>query len=338
MIGATVVGAGGYVGAELVRLLEGHPEVDLVQVVSETYAGRAVASVLPNLRERVDLRFCRADDAVATDVVFTALPGGQLLRALPRYAALGSWLVDLSPDFRLQDPALRRAYYDDAPDPDEAAGFVPGLPELDRADLRGAKRVAVPGCMATAAILALAPGARTGCLQPDVIIDARTGSSGGGRRPSPASHHPERKGALRPYALQGHRHEAEIQARTGLRPQMMVTTTDAVRGVQVVTHARLRPGADPDALTVAYRRAYADEPFVRLLPGRGMYARPDPKILAGSNYCDISLDFVRGDRVVVISALDNLVKGAAGGAVQSLNVMAGAPERHGLEFAGLYPA
>jgi N-acetyl-gamma-glutamyl-phosphate/LysW-gamma-L-alpha-aminoadipyl-6-phosphate reductase len=335
---ATVVGGGGYVGAELVRLLEGHGHVRLHQVVSETFAGRPLASVLPNMRGRLDMLFVRPADIEETDILFAALPPARFMGALRRYEELSPLLVDLSPDFRIPDVTLRGRYYDHAPEPRDAAKFTPGIPERYRTELSTARHVSVPGCMANAALLALLPPATEALVEPDVVVDARTGSSGAGRRPGAAGHHPERKGALRAYALAGHRHEAEITAQTGLRPHMYATAVDAVRGIQTVSRLRLRSGVSFGDLRDAYSKHYAGEPFVRLLPGRrGAYQHAEPKTLLGSNYCDISLEDVPGGRAVVVSALDNLTKGAAGNAVQCMNIMCGLPEHSGLEFAGLYP-
>jgi LysW-gamma-L-alpha-aminoadipyl-6-phosphate/LysW-L-glutamyl-5-phosphate reductase len=193
--------------------------------------------------------------------------------------------------------------------------------------------------MANAAILALHPLAAAGLVDGPVIVDARTGSSGGGTTPDEGSHHPERSGALRMYKPHGHRHTAEIEQACGVPVRMSVTGVEAVRGVQVVCHVMpSRPVTERD-LWAVYRDAYGDEPFIRLIRERSPLRRlPEPKILSGTNFCDIGLALdPGGERVVVVSALDNLVKGGAGNAVQCLNLAFGWDERTGLGFAGLHP-
>jgi N-acetyl-gamma-glutamyl-phosphate/LysW-gamma-L-alpha-aminoadipyl-6-phosphate reductase len=260
---------------------------------------------------------------------------------LPRLAGHAKTVVDLSGDFRLTDPAVFEAYYGIKHTAPELLGdFVPGAPELARDALRGADRIAVPGCMAMAAILALRPLAADELIEPDVAVDARTGSSGSGATAGEANLHAERSGAMRVFAPAGHRHEAEIAQACGVRPTMTATGVEAVRGVQVLCRAALREGVDERAVRRAYRRYYADEPFVRVVAQRrGAYRLPEPKILLGSNFCDVGFAVRHEARqVLAVAALDNLVKGGAGNAVQSLNVRMGWPENLGLEFPGLHPA
>jgi len=191
--------------------------------------------------------------------------------------------------------------------------------------------------MATAATLALAPLAEAGLVEPEVVVDARTGSSGAGRTAGEANLHPERSGAMRVFAPAGHRHQAEVAELTGLEVTMTATGVEAVRGVQVVCHARARGRLDERELRRVYRERYAGEPFVRLVAHRrGSHRYPDPKVLLGSNHCDVGFA-VAGDRVVAMAALDNLVKGGAGNAVQCLNLRRGWPETDGLGFPGLHP-
>jgi N-acetyl-gamma-glutamyl-phosphate/LysW-gamma-L-alpha-aminoadipyl-6-phosphate reductase len=338
-----VVGAGGYIGGELVRLLLGHPAVERVTAVSTRFPGRRVDSLHPNLRGLTDLSFSSLDQLSACDVVFLATPHGSAMRLLPELAGRAKQVVDLSADFRLRDPAGYPRWYGAAHSaPELLGGFVPGCPELFRDELRGADRVSVPGCMATAAILALQPLASAGLLEPEVLIDARTGSSGSGASAGEANLHAERSGAMRLFAPLGHRHQAEIAQLTGLEVAMGATAVEAVRGVQVVCWGGApagRAALDERALRRAYRERYAGEPFVRIVAQRrGVYRYPEPKILAGSNFCDIgfAVDAASG-RLVVVAALDNLMKGGAGNAVQCLNIRMGWPERSGLEFAGLHP-
>jgi N-acetyl-gamma-glutamyl-phosphate/LysW-gamma-L-alpha-aminoadipyl-6-phosphate reductase len=213
-----------------------------------------------------------------------------------------------------------------------------GLPELHRKQLADADHISVPGCMATAAILALYPAAEAGLVAGPVTVDARTGSSGSGAGAGPANLHAERSGAMRVFAPVAHRHSAEIEQATGVSVKMTATGVEAVRGVQVLVRVTLADDADERALRSAYRDCYHDEPFVRVVAQRrGVYRLPEPKILSGSNFCDVGFA-IEGRDALLVAALDNLMKGGAGNAVQCLNVRFGWPERTGLEFTGLHPA
>jgi LysW-gamma-L-alpha-aminoadipyl-6-phosphate/LysW-L-glutamyl-5-phosphate reductase len=327
-----VVGGGGYIGGELLRLLLCHPDVQVTQATSGSRAGQPAHAVHPNLRHLTSLRFVPPEALGEADALFLALPHGSVVGRLDELAGHAPALVDLSADFRLRDPAGH-------PRPDLLEGFVPGLPELERERLRGATRISVPGCQATAAILALRPLAAAGLVAGDVLVDARTGSSGAGSAPSASGHHAERSGALRVYGPTGHRHQAEVAQACGVPVRMTVTAVEAVRGVQVLLHVRpARPVSEAELWSV-YRDAYADEPFVRLVSQRtGLYRYPEPKLLSGTNLCDVGFAVDEdGCRVVLIAALDNLGKGGAGNAVQSFNVAAGLDEGAGLGFPGLHP-
>jgi N-acetyl-gamma-glutamyl-phosphate/LysW-gamma-L-alpha-aminoadipyl-6-phosphate reductase len=336
----SVLGGAGYAGGELVRLLLGDEETELVQVTSRRLAGRPIASAHPNLRRLPAPAFTDPGRLERVDVLFCAMPPGEVAERLGDLVAHSGLLVDLSPDFRLRDDALVASAYRPAPGRGAlAATFAPGLPELYRDRIRGADRIAVPGCMATAAILALRPLAEAGLVDGEVLVDARTGSSGSGARPTAASHHAERDGAMRVYKPTGHRHEAEIVQACEVAVRMTVTGVPRVRGVQVVLHVRTAAPVTKAHLWSLYRGAYADEPFVRLVAqGTGMHRLPEPAVLSGTNFCDIGFE-IDGDgrRVVVVAALDNLVKGAAGGALQSANVALDRPEDTGLRFVGLHP-
>lgn len=338
MVRVTVTGGAGYIGGELVRLLLGHPEAEIASVTSARLAGRRVADSHPNLRGVTGLRFTGPDDLRDPDVLLLAGAHRETMANMPRLLGAAKHVIDLSGDFRLRDPAAYLRYYG-VPHaaPDLLASFVTGLPELHRDELRGADRISVPGCMATAGILALAPLA--GLLRGPVWIDARTGSSGSGASAGPENLHAERSGAMRVFAPASHRHEAEIAQATGLDVRMSATGIEAVRGVQLVCRADLPAGVGEGAIRDAYRRAYRDEPFVRVVAHhRGTYRYPEPKILAGSNFCDVGFALDAGRRrATFVAALDNLVKGGAGNAVQCLNVRLGWPERLGLEFPGLHP-
>lgn len=334
----TVIGGSGYIGGELVRLLLGHPETEICTVTSASMAGKRVDATHPNLRGLTALRFTRPAELGDPDVLLLAGSHRAVMPVMPELLGKAKLVIDLSGDFRLRDAATYARYYGV---PHSAAGllgsFVTGLPELYRDLLRQADRISVPGCMATAGMLALAPVA--GLLDGPVYVDARCGSSGSGATASPVNLHAERSGALRVFAPTSHRHEAEIAQATGLAVRMSATGVEAVRGVQLVCRATLARGVDEPAVRAAYRDAYGGEPFVRIIAyRRGGYRYPEPKILLGSNFCDVgfALD-AETAQITVIAALDNLVKGGAGNALQCLNVRFGWPERLGLEFAGLHP-
>ncbi len=348
MTRVSIIGASGYVGGELLRLLVHHPRVEVVQATSERHAGRFVYQVHPNLRGHTRLKFTSAQRLEPVDVLFLALPHGEAQKRIADFAAVAERIVDLSADFRLRDPALYEQWYGHPHQaPEWLEKFVYGLPEINRDAIRQARFVSGVGCNATATILALWPLFRAGLADPgrDVVVEVKVGSSEGGNRPSEASHHPERSGAVRSYAAVGHRHTAEVlQALAALGPpppvHLSVTAVELVRGALATAHVFLRdPSLTEKDLWRAYRAAYGEEPFVRIVKERtGIYRLPEPKILAGSNHADVGfvLDETTG-RVVSICAIDNLMKGAAGTAVQCLNLMMGWEETLGLTFPGLHP-
>jgi N-acetyl-gamma-glutamyl-phosphate/LysW-gamma-L-alpha-aminoadipyl-6-phosphate reductase len=343
----SIVGGSGYTGGELLRLLLGHPEVEIAQVTSESQAGNYVHSLHPNLRPVAGrpqpLRFTTSAELAPCDVLFLALPHGQAQGRIEEFAALAERIVDLSADFRLRDGQVYQQYYGEPHKaPDWLGRFVYGLPELNRECIRGARYVSGVGCNATASILALLPLSRSGLLLPErpLVVDLKAGSSESGASPSAASHHPERSGAVRSFAPTGHRHEAEVAQALG-RPDiyLSVTSIELVRGVLATAHAWVEPGVGDKELWRAYRSAYGAEPFVRIVHERGgIYRHPEPKLLAGTNLADVGWDVdTRTGRLVALSAIDNLGKGAAGSAVQCLNLMLGWDESAGLQFMGLHP-
>jgi N-acetyl-gamma-glutamyl-phosphate/LysW-gamma-L-alpha-aminoadipyl-6-phosphate reductase len=340
----SIAGASGYAGGELLRLLLEHPQVTLAQVSSESRAGRHVHTVHPNLRGRSELKFVPAGALEPCDILFLALPHGEAAGRMDALASLAPRIIDLSGDFRLRDPAhYRRWHGEDHPRPDWLARFTYGLPEVNREAIAAASHVSGVGCNATASILALLPLVRAKLTDParPIIVDLKVGSSEAGNSPGLASHHPERSGAMRSFAPAGHRHTAEVQQALGMEDvHLSVTSVEAVRGVLATAHVWLPPGCDEKTLWRAYREVTSDEPFLRLVRDRSSIHRyPEPKILAGSNYADVGfeLDATAG-RCVSLCALDNLMKGAAGTAVQCLNLMLGLPETTGLGFPGLHPA
>lgn len=339
-----IVGASGYAGGEFLRLALGHPRLSVTQVTSERSAGTPVTFLHPNLRGRTNLKFRKMAELEPCDVLVLALPHGNAAKRLAQFEGLATTIVDLSADFRIKDPALFRKYYEeDHPAPDKLAEWVYGNPELHREDLRGATRIACAGCFATSVILALYPLLKLGVPLPkDIVATGLVGSSAAGASPSEASHHPERAGSLRVYKATGHRHHAEIeQELPGNFPiHLSAISTPRVRGILTTASLFIPDGYSERDVWGAYREVYADEPFVRIVKVRqGIHRYPDPSLLDGTNFCDIGFETDQETgRVVVMSAIDNLVKGTAGHAVQSLNIARGWDETLGLDFLGLHPA
>jgi len=338
-----IVGASGYTGGELLRLLLSHPQVQVTQVTSEHHLGEYVYSLHPNLRKRTTMRFVSRQSLQPCDVLYLALPHGEPQKEIERYTALASKLIDLSADFRLRDPALYQRWYGgEHQAPKWLAHFVYGLPELHREEMRTAQYISGVGCNATASILALLPLSKANLLDLDkpIIVDVKTGSSESGASVNPGSHHPEKSRAVRTYAPTGHRHTAEVIQELNLtNVHLSMTAVELVRGVLAAAHAFVKPGTTEKDLWKAYRAAYNAEPFVRIVKDKtGIHRVPDPKILSGSNYVDVGFDLdSETNRVVSLAAIDNLMKGAAGSAVQSMNLMCGFEETAGLEFPGLHP-
>jgi N-acetyl-gamma-glutamyl-phosphate/LysW-gamma-L-alpha-aminoadipyl-6-phosphate reductase len=343
MIKASIVGGSGYAGGELLRLLLMHPEIEVVQVTSRSSLGLYVYQTHPNLRKQTSLKFSSPDTLEPVDVLFLALPHGQAQKQIDHYAELAPRIVDLSGDFRLRDAADYQHWYGEAHTaPAWLSKFVYGLPEVQREALRTASYISGVGCNATAAILALLPLVQADLLEPEppLILEIKAGSSEGGAQGNPGSHHPERSGVIRTFSAFGHRHTAEVIQELGFKqPSLTMTSVDLVRGVLATAHGRVKPGVALKDLWRAYRKAANENPFLRMVKERrGVYRVPEPKVLAGSNYADLGFDLDPDSRhVVSICAIDNLMKGAAGSAVQSMNLMLGFDETLGLEFPGLHP-
>ena len=341
----SIAGGSGYVGGELLRLLLNHPGVEVAQVTSESHAARPVARCHPNLRKRTALVFCAVAELEACDLLFLCLPHGQAMRQMDRWTALAPRLIDLSADFRLKQAAAYRTWYNlNHPRPELLAEFVYGIPELHRQEMKTARWISSAGCNATAVILALHPLFAGGLAHPDqTVVEAKVGSSEGGNDVSEASHHPERSQCVRSYKPSGHRHIAEMVQELGrgetVRIHFSATAIDLVRGILATAHVFLKEPLEEKDIWRLYREAYGDEPFLRIVRDReGVHRLPEPKLLIGTNYCDIGFEKdPHSNRLVVLSAMDNLMKGAAGQAVQAFNIMNGWPETTGLEFAGLHP-
>lgn len=338
----SIVGASGYAGGEFLRLALSHPYLEVKQVTSRRFAGEPVHFVHPNLRGRTNLKFVPPEKLEPADILVLALPHGVLAREFDRYSALAPILVDLSADFRLKDPELYRRYYGEHPRPDLLGRFVYAVPELHREALKEADWIAGAGCNATATLLGLYPLLKAGVLKPTPIFATLLiSTSAGGAEASPASHHPERAGSLRVYKPTGHRHTAEVVENLPGRPEVHLTAiaTDRVRGILMTAQCFVQDGWSERDVWQAYREAYAGEPFVRIVKQKkGIHRYPDPRFVQGTNYADIGFELEEDTgRLVVMVAIDNLVKGTAGHALQALNIRMGWPETLGLDFPGLHP-
>jgi LysW-gamma-L-alpha-aminoadipyl-6-phosphate/LysW-L-glutamyl-5-phosphate reductase len=339
----SIIGGSGYTGGELLRILISHPCIEIQQVTSESNCGKFVHQLHPNLRGRQLIRFCRADEIHPCDVLFLAMPHGKAQSEIGNYAKKAEKIIDLSADFRLRDAARYKHFYGEAHSSlNYLKQFVYGLPEVHRDKIRKAKFVSGVGCNATAAILALYPFFKHKLVKDNLVFgENKCGSSEAGSKPSLGSHHPERSHAVRSYKVTKHRHIGEMEQELGTAAGLHISMTaiELVRGILGTYHFILSKNMDEIEIRKLLRREYGDEPFIRIVKEKsGVYRYPEPKILAGSNYCDIGFELDEDtNRLVVISAIDNLMKGAAGTAVQCMNLMCGYDETTALEFTGLHP-
>lgn len=337
MITAGVIGGSGYVGGELLRLLSLRKDLEIVQVTSGSNLGLNIHQVHPNLRGFSDLRFTSEEELGSFDVLFTALPHGKVQEKMPDLLIKADKVIDLSADYRLKDEDLYEKWYgEEHRTPQLLDTFTYGLPELHREELMESSRAAAPGCVATASILGAYPFRE---VAESILIDAKIGSSAAGRSHTPSSHHPERNGIIRPYAPTSHRHQAEILQETGMDPAMTVHAVEMVRGISSTIHINLKDDLEEKDIWRLLRDHFGNETFIRIVKAKkGIFRYPEPKLVAGTNFCDIGFELDRrNSRLVVFSAIDNLVKGAAGSAVQSMNLMLGIEETTGLFYPGLHP-
>jgi len=343
MIRAGIVGATGYTGAELLRLLARHAEASVEAVTSRAERGRPVAALFPSLRGVCDLRFEEPDAQRLgeCDVVFFATPNGTAMELVPAVLAAGARVIDLSADFRLSDPAQWAHWYGRAHASPELLGeAVYGLPELHRDRIREARLVANPGCYPTSVTLGFAPLLAAGVVDPArLVADAKSGVSGAGRKESLATQYCEVADNLRAYGVPGHRHLPEIrQSLDALAGGAVGLTfvphlTPMVRGIHATLYAQLIDG--DAALQAIFEARFHAEPFVDVLPAG---SHPETRHVRGANGCMLSVHRPGdGDTVVVLCVIDNLVKGAAGQAVQNMNLMTGLDERTGLEPLAVVP-
>ncbi|MFA5787635.1 MAG: N-acetyl-gamma-glutamyl-phosphate reductase [Actinomycetota bacterium] len=340
-----VVGGSGYTGAELLRLLAGHPEMEVGPVSAGSNAGKTVESLYPNLIPYAGRTFAAFDASAFAGcaLVFAGLPHGESMAVVPSLLALGAKVVDLSGDFRLADAESYRTWYGKQHVAPELLGKgVYGLTELYRGKVSEATLVANPGCYPTATLLGLVPLVRSGLIDPgSIVVQAASGTSGAGRAPAPGLHFAHVDGNYSAYGITGHKHvsemEAELSGAAGaeVRISFIPHLVPMARGILATSTAQMMPGVGESALREALMQAYESEPFVHVLP---VGALPQTKATNGSNACHVT---VRSDsrtgRAIVLAALDNLGKGAAGQAIQNANLMLGIPETAGLTAAGLYP-
>jgi len=344
MINVSIINVTSYAGAELARLLLRHPEVRIVSVTGRSEVGKRLGNVLPHLSE---LNLTIEAEPTEADLVFSSLPHKASAEVLTPLINKGIKIVDLSADFRLKDAKEYQRWYDFThPAPELLKKAVYGLPELYRKQIAAASIVANPGCYPTSAILALAPAVKSGLIHPEVIVDSKSGISGAGRSLSLKTHYPEANESVSAYALEGHRHFPEIlQELEALRNGSSLSLTflphlmPMTRGMLSSCYASLVEGKIAarengiEELRQIYGDFYKSDPFIKIVD-----APPQTKYTSGTNLCLIhpAID-LRTQRLIVISCLDNLVKGAAGQAVQNMNLMLGFPETAGLEALAIYP-
>lgn len=345
MTKVSILGATGYAGAELVKLILQHPNATLTHITSESHTGQALADVYPHMRGITDLTLESMDnlEAIAkdSDFIFIALPHGHAMAVGKALVDTPVKIIDLGADYRFSDTKVYEAWYH-VPHTHPGAPSVYGLAELNREAIKSAKIIGNAGCYTTASILALAPLVKNHMIQTNsIIIDAKSGTSGAGRSAKLDTHYPEFYDAFKAYGVATHRHTPEIEAALGKlngAPIMLNFTPHLVpmsRGILATAYANLNEGVTPDAVSQAFEKAYATEPFVRLL---GLNAYPNTKYVRGSNSIDIAWHIdERTGRVIVLSAIDNLVKGAAGQAVQNFNIACGYEETTGLKLVPMYP-
>ncbi|GIU98382.1 MAG: N-acetyl-gamma-glutamyl-phosphate reductase [Actinomycetota bacterium] len=345
VVRAAVLGASGYAGGELVRLLATHPSIEVVALGGHGSAGRTLAEVHPHLAglAAADLPLDPIDgDPPAVDLAFTALPHGASARVVPGLLDAGIRVVDLGGDFRLPAEDYPTWYGFEHPAPERLHEAVYGLPELFGDRIGGAALVANPGCYPTPTVLGLAPLLAAGLIEPESVrVDGKTGLSGAGRGASEALSFSASEDSVRPYRAPGHQHTPEmergLELATGRRVPILFVPhlVPAVRGVVTTAYARLAGGASTEDLTSCLRAAYEGRPFVRVLEAGAMV---DAKRTRGSNVVELqAIADARTATAVVVGALDNLVKGAAGQAIQNANLALGLPEATGLPTAGVYP-
>ncbi len=342
MIKVAIVGGTGYTGVELLRLLSNHPDVDIRLITSRNEAGMPVSDMFPNLRGHVDLLFSEPDDEALAqcDVVFFATPHTVAMSSVPALLQRGVRVIDLSADFRLKDTDVWAQWYNTPHTcPEYAEQAVYGLPELNRSEIRDAQLVAVAGCYPTAVQLGFYPLLKAGLIDPmRLIADAKSGTSGAGRKAALGTLLTEAAESMKAYGVSGHRHLPEIcQTLTQMAGGDISLTfvphlTPMIRGIHATLYGSLQRQVDLQAL---FEQHYADEPFVDVMPAG---AHPETRSVRGANVCRLAVHQPQGENtVVVLSVIDNLVKGASGQAIQCMNIMFGLTETQGLHNIATLP-
>ena len=345
MIKVGVVGGTGYTGVELLRLLARHPGVELTAITSRGEAGMAVSDMFPSLRRRVNLKFVTPQDAALEncDAVFFATPNGIAMKQAAELVAAGVRVIDLAADFRIRDIAEWQKWYGmEHAAPALVAEAVYGLPEVNREQIRGARVLANPGCYPTAVQLGFLPLIEAGLVDIEhLIADAKSGVSGAGRKAEVHTLFPEAADSFKAYGVSGHRHLPEIRQGLSVAAGQQVGLTfvphltPMIRGIHATLYGRLKPGVDASDLQGLYEKRYASEAFVDVMPAG---SHPETRSVRASNLCRIAVHRPQGgDTVVVLSVIDNLVKGAAGQAIQNLNIMFGFDEEAGLDIVPVSP-
>ncbi|TBV79448.1 MAG: N-acetyl-gamma-glutamyl-phosphate reductase [Desulfobulbaceae bacterium] len=345
MVRIGIIGASGYIGAELVRLLVNHPEVDLTLVSSRQYAGKPLTQAFPHLAGRTELvceDITSLEASGRADLFFTAVPHQTAMTVVPELLAGGARVVDLSADFRLHDRQIYEQWYQTHSAPELLAVAVYGLPEIHRSAIVDARLVANPGCYPTSVLLALAPLLKAGCLDAhSLIIDAKSGASGAGRAAQAATLYCEVTDGFRAYKVAEHRHTPEIEQELSQLCGHALTVSftphlaPMSRGMLSTIYATLIGDHGQAELTQIMTEFYRDEPFIRVFSDGQL---PATQYVRGSNFCDLALRLDRRNRrVIILAALDNLVKGAAGQAIQNMNLLCGFPEDQGLRVMPLFP-
>lgn len=345
MIKVAIVGGTGYTGVELLRILALHPEVEITTITSRAEAGSSVAALFPNLRGYLDLCFSEPDvkQLAKADLVFFATPNGTAMKEVPFLLAEGVKVIDLAADFRLKDPAVWEQWYG-MPHacPDLLIDAVYGLPEVHREAIKSARLIANPGCYPTAITLGFLPLVEAGIVElSSLIADAKSGVSGAGRGASVGTLLCEASESIKAYSVSGHRHLPEIRqnlsqaSNTSVGLTFVPHLTPMIRGIEATLYARLTQKIALAEIQKIFEMRYQHEFFVDVLPQGSM---PDTRSVKGSNHCRIAVHQPQGgDTLVVLSVIDNLVKGAAGQAVQNMNLMMGFPEKMGLQTVPLIP-
>ncbi len=345
-----IVGASGYVGGEVLRLLISHPNVEISMVTSRQHVGEYLSRIQPSLKGFTEMTFSELDyDKMSDkcDIVFTAVPHGTATEIVKSLYDRGMKIIDLSADYRLHNESEYVKWYGwEHPHPELLSKSVFGIPEIHREQIKGAQLVSCPGCMAVTSILALYPLIKNSLIDKEhIIVDSKIGSSGAGSTTISGTHHAMRSGVIRPYKPTKHRHTGEIiqelseVAGEKVKISMSPHAVDIVRGILCTNHTFLINEVSELDMWKIYRQQYQNERFIRLiLDKKGFYKYPDPKFVVGSNFCDIGFELDEDNkRLVALSASDNLMKGAAGSAIQNMNVMLGFDEMDGLRYTPLTP-